>query len=111
MIRSTKLTLLVAASALLLYSQPVSFTDKIYPLLEQAGCRNCHNVEGVASATRLHFPEEGAASSRIESFGKSLVELVDRQNPDSSILLLKPTLRVPHTGGARILKGVRKKQR
>ncbi len=104
-IRSTKLTILLPVSAMLLLSQQVSFTDRIYPLLEQAGCRNCHNVEGVASATRLHFPEEGAAKGRIESFGKSLVELVDRQNPDNSILLSKPTLRIAHTGGERIPKG------
>lgn len=105
MTRSLKLPILLTASALLLPSQQVSFTDKIYPILEQAGCRNCHSVEGVASATRLHFPEEEAANGRVESFGKSLVELVDRQNPGNSILLSKPTLRIPHTGGERIPKG------
>src|SRR6185436_12796193 len=42
---------------------------------------------------------------RIEAFGKSLVEFVDRQTPVKSILLLKPTLRIPHTGGERVLKG------
>jgi hypothetical protein len=97
--------MLLTASALLLPSQQVSFTDKIYPILEQTGCRNCHSVEGVASATRLHFPEEEAAEGRVESFGKSLVELVDRQNPGNSILFSKPTLRIPHTGGERIPKG------
>src|SRR5262245_3973436 len=86
----------------LLPGQPVSFTEKIYPILEQAGCRNCHNGEGVASATRLHFPDEDAAKTRVEAFGKSLAELVDRQNPEKSILWLKPTLRIPHTGGERI---------
>ena len=95
----------LAASALLLPGQQISFSDKIYPILEQAGCRNCHNVEGVASPTRLHFPDEDAAKARVEAFGKSLVELVDRQNPDNSILLMKPTQRVPHTGGERITKG------
>jgi hypothetical protein len=98
-------SLLCAASASLLPGQEVSFTGKIYPILEQAGCRNCHSVEGVASATRLHFPSENAAKPRVEAFGKSLVEFVDRQNPDKSILLLKPTRRVPHTGGERIPKG------
>ena len=62
-------------------------------------------MEGVASATRLHFPEEGASQDRIESFGRSLVELVNRQDPANSILFLKPTLRIPHTGGERIRKG------
>jgi hypothetical protein len=40
----------------------------------------------------------------VEAFGKSLAELVDRKNPANSILLLKPTLRVAHTGGERIVK-------
>jgi hypothetical protein len=44
---------IVAASA----QPPFSFADKLYPVLEKAGCRNCHNPEGVASPTRLHFPE------------------------------------------------------
>jgi hypothetical protein len=87
----------------ILAAQP--FSERIYPILEKAGCRNCHNVEGVASATRLHFPDEDAPKARLEAFGKSLAELVDRQNPANSILLLKPTLRVAHTGGERIVKG------
>jgi hypothetical protein len=94
-----------AASATLLPAQPLSFAEKVYPIFEKAGCRNCHTVEGVASATRLHFPAEDATPARVEAFGKSLVELVDRQNPDNSILLLKPTQRVKHTGGERIPKG------
>src|SRR3954453_22196253 len=94
-----------AATAVLLPAQQLSFTEKVYPILEKAGCRNCHMVEGVASGTRLHFPAGDAAPVRVEAFGKSLVELVDRQNPDKSMLFLKPTQRIPHTGGERILKG------
>src|SRR5207248_7346238 len=37
--------------------------------------------------------------------GKSLVELVDRQHPDKSLLLNKPTNRLKHSGGERIKKG------
>jgi hypothetical protein len=103
--RSFRVLLSFAAGALLLPGQQISFSDKIYPVLEQAGCRNCHNVEGVASPTRLHFPDEDAAKARVEAFGKSLVEFVDRRNPGNSVLLLKPTLRIPHTGGERIPKG------
>src|SRR5438477_12836728 len=98
------ISLLFVVSAPLLSCQDFSFSAKLYPILEQAGCRNCHNVEGVASPTRLHFPDEDASKTRIEAFGKSLVEFVDRQNPANSILLLKPTLRIPHTGGERIPK-------
>ncbi len=41
---------------------------------------------------------------RLQAFGKSLVEFVNRTDPDKSLLLLKPTLRIPHTGGERIRK-------
>src|SRR5438874_6598901 len=103
--RSFQWLLLFAASALPLMSQPVSFSGKIFPIFEKAGCRNCHNVEGVASATRLHFPVEDAAPGRVDAFGKSLAEFVNRQDPANSLLFLKPTLRIPHTGGERIQKG------
>src|SRR5262245_58650830 len=102
---SLQLVVLLAAGGSLLPGQPLSFGDKIYPILEKAGCRNCHNVEGVASATRLHFPAEDASRERIDAFGKSLVELIDQRDPAKSLLLLKPTLRTPHTGGERIRKG------
>jgi len=92
---------LIAGSAC---AQELSFTGQLYPVLQKAGCPNCHNPNGVASATRLHFPDEEAPPARIEAFGKSLVELVDRNNPDNSLLLLKPTNRVPHAGGLRIAK-------
>ena len=41
---------------------------------------------------------------RLQAFGKSLVEFVNRTDPEKSLLLLKPTLRIPHTGGERIRK-------
>jgi hypothetical protein len=82
-----------------------SFAGKLYPVLERAGCRSCHHAEGVASATRLHFPAEKAPAEVIEAFGNSLVELVDRSHPDQSLLFIKPTNRIKHTGGERIRKG------
>src|SRR6476661_6469027 len=84
---------------------PPSFVDSVYPALLKAGCNRCHNPDGVASATRLHFPEEEAARERITAFGDSLVELVDRSNPAKSILFNKPTNRIKHSGGERIQKG------
>jgi hypothetical protein len=84
---------------------PPSFVDDLYPKLEKAGCNRCHNPDGVASATRLHFPEEDASRQRVAAFGESLVELVDIAKPAKSILLNKPTNRVKHGGGERIQKG------
>jgi hypothetical protein len=96
------LLILIPAAA---KAQPVSFAQSVYPILEKAGCAACHNLNGVASATRLHFPESGASTSQIEAFGKSLVVLVDRNTPGNSLLLRKPTARVAHGGGERIKAG------
>jgi hypothetical protein len=87
------------------FGQAGTFNDSLYPILKEAGCPACHNANGVASATRLHFPDANATPAQIEAFGKSLVRLVDRAHPDESLLLKKPTMRIPHTGGLRIKPG------
>lgn len=94
--------LLVCAAAA---AQTSAFSDRLYPILKNAGCPNCHNSNGVASATRLHFPDASASPERVEAFGRSLVRLVDREHPEESLLLKKPTRRIPHTGGERIKPG------
>ena len=83
-------------------AQTTPFVSSLYPIMEAAGCRNCHNPEGVASATRLRFPDKDTPLPRIEAFGRSLVELVDRDHPEKSLLFVKPTARIAHTGGERI---------
>jgi len=90
------------ATAGMASGQQLSFSGQLFPILQKAGCPNCHNSNGVASATRLHFPDEEAPQAQIDAFGKSLVELVDRNSPDNSLLFLKPTNRVPHGGGLRV---------
>src|SRR2546423_6517336 len=74
------------------------FAAKVYPVLEAAGCRGCHVEDGVASGTRLHFPEPGASTDRVQAFGLTLAALVDSADPSKSLLLNKPTNRVAHTG-------------
>ncbi len=81
------------------------FSGTVYPVLQKAGCSGCHNPEGVASATRLHFPDADAGPAAIEAFGRSLSILVDRDHPEESLLLKKPTRRAPHAGGLRIRPG------
>ncbi len=97
--------LLSAVALQLARAQEPSFAGSVYPILEKAGCAGCHNSNGVASATRLHFPEAGATPARLDAFGKSLVILVDRDHPENSLLLKKPTKRVAHGGGERIKVG------
>jgi hypothetical protein len=85
--------------------QTSPFSDGVYPVFKNAGCPTCHNSNGVASATRLHFPDASASTERAEAFGRSLVRLVDLKHPEESLLLMKPTKRVAHAGGERIKPG------
>jgi Protein of unknown function (DUF1592)/Protein of unknown function (DUF1588)/Protein of unknown function (DUF1587)/Protein of unknown function (DUF1595)/Protein of unknown function (DUF1585) len=86
-------------------AQEEAFSKTLYPVLEKAACQSCHNPDGVASVTRLQFPESDARPDQIEAFGISLVSLVDRDNPEESLLLKKPTNRSKHAGGERIKPG------
>jgi len=81
------------------------FRTILYPVLEKSGCRTCHFADGVASATRLQFPEAESSPAKLEAFGRSLVELVDRAKPADSLLRRKPTGRMAHAGGVRIAAG------
>jgi hypothetical protein len=81
------------------------FAKTLYPVLEKAQCRDCHHSDGVASVTRIHFPEFDAPPEKVEAFGKGLVVVVDRNKPEESLLLKKPTNRIPHAGGERIKPG------
>lgn len=91
-------------------AQETSFSKTLYPVLEQGACRACHNPDGVASVTRLLFPEADASLEQIEAFGLSLVALVDRNKPEESLLLKKPTNRIPHAGGERIKQGSKEEE-
>jgi hypothetical protein len=102
LLKSLMLTALTCGT---LAAQNLDFRTTLYPILEKASCRACHNPEGVASATRLHFPEPDSSPEKIAAFGNSLVVLVDREHPDNSLLFKKPTARIPHTGGQRIKPG------
>ena len=81
------------------------FVERVYPVLHAVQCERCHSDNGVASETRLEFPESDAGRDQITAFGLSLMDLVDRRNPEQSLLLRKPTKRVKHTGGQRIKPG------
>ena len=91
-------------AASMTWAQDGPFGAGLFQVLEKADCRSCHNPDGVASPTRLHFPDPGAAPERVEAFGRSLVVFVDRDRPESSLLLTKPTNRIGHAGGERVKK-------
>ncbi len=84
---------------------PTFFSDKVFPVLQEARCSGCHASDGVASATRLHFPDKGATPAQVQAFGLSLAPLVNRADASKSLLLAKPTNVIRHTGGERIHPG------
>lgn len=96
------LSFLFAAYAM---AAPTSFVKDVLPVLDKADCAACHQANGVASTTRLVFPEKGAGVDEMEGFGDSLRLLVDTRKPGDSLLLAKPTMRVKHAGGPRIKPG------
>jgi len=105
MLRRLSLVLISLITAGLCAAADSKFVDGLYPVLQKANCRTCHVEGGIASATRLHFPEAGAPSGQIEEFGRSLTTLVNREQPESSVLFTKPTNRDKHTGGKLIAPG------
>ena len=84
---------------------PAFFQTQVFPVFEAAKCSGCHSSSGVASATRLHFPDNDATPKQVQAFGLSLANLVDRSNAAQSLIVTKPTNVVRHTGGVRIKPG------
>jgi hypothetical protein len=84
---------------------PAFFQSQVFPVFEAAKCSGCHAASGVASATRLRFPERDATPAQIQAFGLSLSSLVDRADVSKSLLITKPTNALRHTGGVRIKPG------
>jgi hypothetical protein len=89
---------------------PVFFQTQVMPVFEAAKCSGCHVSSGVASATRLHFPDKDATPAQVQAFGLSLSVLVDRADASKSLILLKPTNTIRHTGGVRIKPGSNEEQ-
>jgi hypothetical protein len=83
----------------------MNFVRDVWPVLEKADCKGCHNNDGVASTTRLQFPEAAATDEERTLFGDSLRRFVDTADAAKSLLVLKPTNKIGHAGGRRIQPG------
>ncbi len=109
--RWNQLGIALLPAALLLWAQSDPavdgrfFSKTIYPIMQEKNCRGCHVENGVAATTRLHFPPETASAEEVEAFGRSLAALVDREHPERSLLLIKPTNRIAHAGGKLVAPG------
>jgi hypothetical protein len=79
--------------------------EELAKVFANAGCRECHNAQGIAADTRLVFPDLGAPTQLMEEAAADLLELVDAEDPNRSRLLRKPTKRLAHEGGQKIVPG------
>ncbi|MBK7930425.1 MAG: DUF1592 domain-containing protein [Bryobacterales bacterium] len=96
---------LISFLAVLPLCAQMSFVRDVWPHLQKADCKGCHNTDGVGSTTRLQFPDADATDAEREVFGDSLRRFVDTADPAKSMLVLKPTNRIGHAGGRRIQPG------
>ncbi len=98
--RSVRIPVLVEKTTL---SRPVSYRLDIVPLLSKAGCNQgtCHgNLNGKGGfklSLRGDNPSFDLASLTRDAFGRR----INRQAPEASLILLKPTGARPHEGGLR----------
>jgi hypothetical protein len=90
-------------------SQPpqVSFTGQIRPILNKAGCAlaACHAAQHGKGGFKLSVfgsePDKDHLAIVREATGRRINPL----EPDRSLIVLKPTMQLPHGGGRRIEKG------
>ncbi|MGA0040570.1 MAG: DUF1549 domain-containing protein [Pirellulales bacterium] len=82
----------------------VSFTNDIVPILSKAGCNGggCHGALAGKAGFRLSLFGYDPASDHLAITREALGRRVDLAEPATSLLLIKPTMAVPHKGGLRL---------
>ncbi len=112
------IALLLAASAAMAAERPFGFAREIGAILTREGCnaKQCHG--GVKGRGGLHLSPEtrtpredyewivrgGQFQVLTNEVKAPVVPRVNPKDPEQSLLLLKPTLTVPHGGGRRFAK-------
>jgi hypothetical protein len=85
----------------------IGFTEQVMPIISKAGCNAgaCHASQYGKGGFKLsvfgYAPDEDHSAIARESLGRR----INTNNPASSLVLLKPTLGVPHQGGRRLEPG------
>jgi hypothetical protein len=86
---------------------PVSLANDVEPIFTKIGCNQgtCHGQQngkgGFKLSLRGYDPGFDLEQIAKDSGGKR----IDAKDPEKSLLLLKPTMQVPHGGGPRLVKG------
>lgn len=89
-----------------MHAQEIDFHRHVSPLLYQLGCSagNCHGSFSGKGGFRLSL-FAGSPDMDYQNIRGAFSRRLDAQNPERSLLLLKPTAQVEHMGGLRLRKG------
>ena len=82
----------------------VSFNRHIVPLFSRLGCNlgSCHGAVNGQGGFRLSLFGGNPEADHVALLRELSGRRIDRLNPEASLLLHKPTGRIPHQGGKRL---------
>jgi hypothetical protein len=80
-----------------------SFRDDVQPVLTKMGCNSgpCHGAAAGKNGFKLTLRGYDAETDYYTLTHQALARRTDRMEPAKSLILLKPTLTIPHGGGKR----------
>jgi hypothetical protein len=86
-----------------LHAEPVSFRHDVMPVLARAGCNQgaCHGNLNGKGGFKLSLRGEDPAADLATLTRDMFARRTDPLRPDESLILRKPTGRIPHEGGPR----------
>src|SRR5262245_18318506 len=98
---------LVFSPAPALANEPVSYSQEVRAILSRTGCNQgtCHGNLNGKGGFKLSLHGENPAFDHLVLTRESVGRRVNLLDPDSSLLILKATGRVPHEGGVRFAFG------
>ena len=88
-------------------AQPISFEWETLAALSKQGCNSgaCHGSPSGKGGFRLSLRAFDSALDKLTLIREDLGRRTNALNPDESLLLNKPLMKVPHGGGQKLKKG------
>src|SRR5258708_7713594 len=82
----------------------LSFRNYVIPILTRAGCNSgaCHGALAGKGGLKLSLRGYDPDTDHFVLTRQALGRRIDRQHPERSLMLLKPTLALPHGGGQKL---------
>jgi hypothetical protein len=86
---------------------PVSLTNDLEPLFTKIGCNqgSCHGQQNGQGGFKLTLRGYDSAFDYEQIWKADGARRINAKEPEKSLLLIKPTMQVPHGGGPRLTKG------